>query len=607
MDSSCALKFQGRYKKIFQKTKLHYPGFITVFLTWSTSLMVCALFVVHLIYDHHLGRSGLDHFYGNAKFNDDNKNNGGYSIVMPTLNREDLLERVLSKWNATFSECHNLKKIYINWVSGDRGLPDFLKHPQNYGFNLEIIFPTFSSIENRFRPPESLETDAVLHLDDDIGLTCEEIELGYEVWNLDKLRLVGFVPRSYDVHYGGQNRTDFYSFVFKEFRIMLTGAAFMSRQLMDIFWDKVPTEILQYVQFKQNCEDLAVNFVLADALNRRPFLIESKIYSYKVHGVSTGQNHLNTRHTCLNYFSKIMGYNPLDFMGVGFKIAPLQMSSHLFPLVPISNINDPLSIADELTYFPGFWNNICEDDGNSWSLLELKLGSFYGELIALTNANYGYINFAIHLSQRLREVSNIPLFIIAEDCQAYRVLSNHIGSDRVLPPLIDREDTSASKFDTPQFGEIVNSRPRYISFFLRRGVPVLWEDCDSFPLADPSQFFVKGVDLTLVDDRPSDAHYTSDNMCTGFMYISANSQCIALMNKWSLIQKATKTKNQIPFNQALSEMRSSLTKVVLPRAIFPSGRDLKYFKSTSKWVHANYLVGYDAKRRFLKFHGANIP
>lgn len=36
-----------------------------------------------------------------------------------------------------------------------------------------------NSLNNRFLPMSNIETEAILTLDDDIGLTCDDMELGF--------------------------------------------------------------------------------------------------------------------------------------------------------------------------------------------------------------------------------------------------------------------------------------------------------------------------------------------------------------------------------------------------------------------------------------------
>ena len=138
---------------------------------------------------------------------------------------------------------------------------------------------------------------------------------------------------------------------------------------------------------------------------------------------------------------------------------------------------------------------------------------------------------------------------------------------------------------------------------------MLWEDSDSFPRQDPRLFHISGADLTLVDDQAADCEENETNLCTCLMFFSATNTTVKFLEEWKNMQKLSPTRNQMAFNRALQKMKrtTNLLSVVLPQNLFPTGKDLKTYISTSQWVHANYLIGYEDKRMFLIKFGADIP
>ena len=57
---------------------------------------------------------------------------------------------------------------------------------------MKVIRTSANKLSNRFYPYNEIETEAILHIDDDIVmLTADEVEFGYEVWREFPDRIVG--------------------------------------------------------------------------------------------------------------------------------------------------------------------------------------------------------------------------------------------------------------------------------------------------------------------------------------------------------------------------------------------------------------------------------
>lgn len=60
---------------------------------------------------------------------------------------------------------------------------------------VKVIRTSANKLSNRFFPYKDIETEAILHIDDDIVmLTADEVEFGYEVWREFPDRIVGECP-----------------------------------------------------------------------------------------------------------------------------------------------------------------------------------------------------------------------------------------------------------------------------------------------------------------------------------------------------------------------------------------------------------------------------
>ena len=75
-----------------------------------------------------------------------------------------------------------------------------------------------------------IETDAVLHLSEDVGLTVDEAEFGMEVWRAFPDRLVGFVGHA---HSWDEEllRWSYSSDTENEYSIILSDAVFVHRSV----------------------------------------------------------------------------------------------------------------------------------------------------------------------------------------------------------------------------------------------------------------------------------------------------------------------------------------------------------------------------------------
>ena len=59
--------------------------------------------------------------------------------------------------------------------------PENLRWPE-IGAPIEVIVPPKNSLNNRFLPFSSIETEAILSLDDDTHLRRDEIEFAFRTW-----------------------------------------------------------------------------------------------------------------------------------------------------------------------------------------------------------------------------------------------------------------------------------------------------------------------------------------------------------------------------------------------------------------------------------------
>lgn len=236
---------------------------------------------------------------------------------------------------------------------------------------------------------------------------------------------------------------------------------------------------------------------------------------------------------------------------------------------------------------------------------EIKKNDF----VIISNTNCGYLDFAFNFWEHYQQIGYSNVVFIAEDCIAYNALTSRLGKHHVAPPIMERRETSEDEIFSEIFRNMTLLRPRYLHYFLNRGVSVLWQDIDSVPIQDTMNFFPKGYDVVAVDDRSTDAHYSSNYLCACLLFLNPSQHTFTLLNQWmSEIEmniNNDRDNDQLALNRALSKLKhkKQITLAVLPRTVFPNGHDYDSYATTSAWIHANYLIGGESKRNFLRKRG----
>ncbi|VDK72019.1 unnamed protein product [Litomosoides sigmodontis] len=134
--------------------------------------------------------------------------------------------------------------------------------------HVPVIFinSTVNSLNNRFLPYEQINTEAVLSLDDDIDLRQHEIIFAFRVWREQRTKIVGFPARR---HSQQGNEILYDSNHTCQLSMVLTGAAFIHKAYLYAYTYGMPQVIREKVDEFMNCEDLAMNFLVAH-LTREP-------------------------------------------------------------------------------------------------------------------------------------------------------------------------------------------------------------------------------------------------------------------------------------------------------------------------------------------------
>lgn len=210
-----------------------------------------------------------------------------------------------------YSRCASVREIVVVWNKGSAPDPDEM----DSAVPVRIRVEKRNSLNNRFRPDPSIKTKAVLELDDDIMMSCNDLERGFKIWRENPERLVGFYPRLVTGPPALKYRPEKHARKHNGYNMILTGAAFVDHEVaFERYWGKAAETGRQMVDEVFNCEDVLMNFLYANATPAGPTveyikpawaIDTSKFSSVAISGNT--QAHYRIRSKCLEKFTKLYG------------------------------------------------------------------------------------------------------------------------------------------------------------------------------------------------------------------------------------------------------------------------------------------------------------
>ncbi|XP_043283705.1 exostosin-3 [Venturia canescens] len=231
-----------------------------------------------------------------------------FTIVMLTYEREQVLINSLARLYGL----PYLNKVLVVWNSPKPPMED-LRWP-DIGVPIVVIKAPRNSLNNRFLPFDSIETEAVLSVDDDAHLRHDEIMFGFRVWREHRERVVGFPGRFHAWDQNYHNAWNYNSNYSCELSMVLTGAAFIHKHYTYLYTHWLPQAIRDKVDEYMNCEDIAMNFLISHITRKPPVKVTSR-WTFRCPGcpvsLSEDDTHFQERHRCINFFSQVFGYMPL--------------------------------------------------------------------------------------------------------------------------------------------------------------------------------------------------------------------------------------------------------------------------------------------------------
>ncbi|TRY72016.1 hypothetical protein TCAL_09607 [Tigriopus californicus] len=240
----------------------------------------------------------------------------GFTGVILTYDRLDSLFAVMNR----IADTPSLTKIVVVWNNQEVAPPPAHEWPK-LAKPFEVIRTSSNVLSNRFFPYDEITTECILSIDDDIiMLTADELEFGYQVWREFPDRIVGFPSRTH-IWNNATSRWKYESEWTSQISMVLTGAAFYHKYWNYLYTASPSPEtkvIKAWVDQNMNCEDIAMNFLVANVTGKSPIKVTprkkfkcSTPKCTNVDMLSGIQSHMIERSDCINMFSQLYGRMPL--------------------------------------------------------------------------------------------------------------------------------------------------------------------------------------------------------------------------------------------------------------------------------------------------------
>lgn len=156
-------------------------------------------------------------------------------------------------------------------------------------------------------------------------LTADEIQFGYQVWREFPDRLVGY-PNRLHLWEKDKNNWKYESEWTNANSIILTGASFYHKYYSHAYTHLTPAHVVNWVDDHMNCEDILMNFVIANLTAKAPLKVSPR-KKFKCtecglqNSISVDPGHMVERSECINFFVKEFGKMPLK--AVEFRADPV--------------------------------------------------------------------------------------------------------------------------------------------------------------------------------------------------------------------------------------------------------------------------------------------
>mmetsp|Transcript_14652 Transcript_14652/g.31963 ORF Transcript_14652/g.31963 Transcript_14652/m.31963 type:complete len:435 (+) Transcript_14652:119-1423(+) len=324
-----------RRQNLYQEVRIRWNLF-------SSSAKIAIVIVVTLIV-WHLLVGFLDVIY---QYNNNNNNNHynnklhpttttarhetSFAVVINTYKRPDMLKDAVRHYGETCGRRMGVAQVFIVWADLKATPPapqslfqdssssssSFLRlaAPSSGRSTVEILRVAKDSLNSRFLPIQNLQSQAVFMVDDDVRVDCRSLYRGFEAWKANPQSMVGYYPRL------AAATNDRQHYVYQAWPIVwwrqsmnfvLTKASFFHSRYLALYSNPAvhPSEILDYVDQRMNCEDVAMALIVANQTTDPMIYVEGSVSDKGLfNGISTrtsGAEHMDARSKCLDDLTQI--------------------------------------------------------------------------------------------------------------------------------------------------------------------------------------------------------------------------------------------------------------------------------------------------------------
>eukprot|EP01059_Diplonema_ambulator_P002448 TRINITY_DN12084_c0_g1_i1.p1 TRINITY_DN12084_c0_g1~~TRINITY_DN12084_c0_g1_i1.p1 ORF type:complete len:812 (+),score=182.93 TRINITY_DN12084_c0_g1_i1:56-2491(+) len=213
--------------------------------------------------------------------------------------------------------CPRVKAVKIVWSESPN--PPVFQNGKGANIYIENHYPS-QSLNSRFRAHANITTQAVFSVDDDVRVTCRDLEGAHDVWLRNRNKIVGYFPRVIQKQRDGWRYRGYPAVeAWRQYSIILSKAAFISKKLLTAYSSDGhrQTATRRLVEQEKNCEDIALQFVAAAETEETPlyYIPQDEVVDYGswlfglwMSGLSSRRaagQHMLDRSKCVTELSKI--------------------------------------------------------------------------------------------------------------------------------------------------------------------------------------------------------------------------------------------------------------------------------------------------------------
>lgn len=229
---------------------------------------------------------------------------------MNTWRRNDLLKKSAEH----LASCDCVGQIQVVWSDQENSPPPPEFFEPKARSKIEFEIHDTNSLNHRFNMTSPVNNDGIFSTDDDLKISCRDLQFAFETWQSSPVAMVGFSPRMV-THDAKTDRFSYRSWRVVRwngvYNVILTKCCFLHRNHLTTYVEKVPTNVLSYIDEHRNCEDIAMSVVVAKYFRVPPLWVKGSFQEIGGDGISALAHHFEARSSCVDFFAEHFDGMPL--------------------------------------------------------------------------------------------------------------------------------------------------------------------------------------------------------------------------------------------------------------------------------------------------------